>query len=130
MKKYLMLFLMAGFFSLAACSDDDEVNDEPDPIVGTWVLIEVDPASPMIDPAVCDPSTITFEEDGSAFATFYIASNNCGPVASPGSWDHKEGSTYSISVPFVGSQDVNVNFDGSGMFSMELEETTLTFEKE
>lgn len=128
MKKYLILFLVAGFFSLVACSDD-EVNDGPDPILGTWILIKVDPASPVIDPAICEPSSITFQNDGSAAAIFYIANNNCELLASSGSWEHKEGSTYSISVPLAGSQDVEVNFDGSGKFSLDLNGTNLTFQR-
>lgn len=130
MKKYLILFLMAGFFSLAACSDDDEVNKEPDPIVGTWVLIEVNPEISLIDPAVCDESTITFEKGGFASAKFYLANSNCESLSSPGTWENKGESTYSISVPFVGTQDINVNFEGSGKFSLGYNGTNLTFQKE
>lgn len=137
MKKYFLLFLMAGFLSLSACSSDDdaETTPETDPIIGTWTLVQVNP--PLINAQACDePSTLTFTEgqtntSGPASGTFYLEQNDCEPASSGGRWTNTGNSVYTIDVPVLGPQTGIVNFQDSDTFtfaSQDIPGLSLTFE--
>ena len=136
MKKYLLLFLTAGFLSLGACSSDDdgETTPETHPIVGTWILTGVNP--PLMDPEACDErSTITFNEDNTGNGTFYFETSECEPETSSVTWTRSNNGVYSIQipVPLLGNQSGTVEFQNNNdrfVFSPQgIPGTSLTFER-
>ena len=121
--------------SLGACSNDDdgETTPETDPIVGTWILTEVNPA--LIDPEACDnPSTITFNENNTGNGTYYLETSNCEAETSTVSWTESN-NVYSIQIPIplIGNQKGNVEFQNNNdrfVFSPQgIPGTSLTFER-
>lgn len=131
MKKYLILFLVTGALSFTSCSDDDEVISNDDPIVGTWALVEVNPASPIFDPALCDQSTITLNDNGTATATFYLANAECQKQQSGGNWSKTAEGIYQLTVPFLGTHEINVDFgEGAEEFNFNFNGTDLVFRRQ
>lgn len=129
MRNYLMLFLLTSLTLFSSCSEEEDPVQKEDPIIGTWVLIQAD-ENILIDPQACEePSTITFFDNRQAAATFYLNGQDCQPQISGGSWSNVGGTTYNLSVPFVGSQEFNVDFENSDTFSFEYQDVTLTFER-
>ena len=130
MKKHLIFLLVAGLFSLTSCSnDDDNGPDRQDPILGSWTLTEVNPAAIDIDQCEQD-SWITFEEDYTGSAVFYIAETDCVATSGEGAWTNEGNDRYSITVPLLGRISGAVEFSGKDTFYFESEDgITLTFER-
>ena len=115
MKKYFLLILLAGFFTLASCSSDDDGNDFERNIVATWNLTAVEP--PLLDFSECSTNpTITFEEDETTEWTFYNADNDCEPETDTGMWNQNTGSNYTVTIPGFGSFDGTVEFQSENEF--------------
>ena len=119
MKKILFLFLLAGVFILSSCSnDDDGTSPGGDPIIGTWVLVEMNPSG-IIDPMACEenPSTLTFNEDGTGTASFYLDRDNCEEARTSGTWENDGDLRYTIQLPDpIGRQQGEVQFQGEDRF--------------
>lgn len=133
MKKHLLLILVAGFFTLASCSSDDDGDTETgEAIVGTWVLTEVNPA--LINPQECEQeSTITLNQDKTGSGEFYLETNDCEVETSSGNWRYEGNDIYFIEVPFLGGQEGRVEFEGADRFyftSQEVTGITLTFDRQ
>jgi len=128
MKKLLVLFLSMAF--LVACSSDDDNDDNqgPDPIVGTWELVEV---SGALEPQFCmeEQSTITFNANNTGSATFYLTATECTPTNSTGGWTNNGDSRYTIAVPGVGDTPGTVSFSND-RFTFTTPAGVLTFEKQ
>lgn len=127
MKKLIVLFLSMAF--LIACSnDDDSVDQGPDPIIGTWVLVN---ATGQLEGQFCleKESTITFNPDNSGSATFYLTSAECAPSSSTGGWTNRGSSNYTISVPVFGDLQGTANFINANSFTFTTVAGVLTFEK-
>lgn len=125
MKKILVIFLSLAF--LTACSDDDEQSG-PDPIIGTWILVE---ASGQIEGQFCleKESTITFNSNNSGNATFYLTFENCEPKTSTGGWTNNGNSLYTISVPVLGDTQGTANFINANRFTFTTFAGVMTFQK-
>ena len=132
MKKLLVLFLSMA--SLVACSNDDDNTEQgPDPIIGTWVLVD---ASTPLDTQFCfdEESTMTFSSNNTGQATFYLG-EGCTENSAPGTWANNGNSAYTISVPVLGSLQGSVNFsENNTRFAFTTSVVgipgTLTFEKQ
>lgn len=132
MKKLLVLFLSMA--SLVACSNDDDNTEQgPDPIIGTWVLVD---ASTPLDTQFCfdEESTMTFSSNNTGQATFYLG-EDCTENSAPGTWANNGNSAYTISVPVLGSLQGSVNFsENNTRFAFTTSVVgipgTLTFEKQ
>ena len=131
MKKYLILFLFTGLLSFTACSDDDEAGPKnEDPIVGTWVITSVEPAQFNIE-ACEEASTITFNEDNTGSATFYLEETNCIAANASGDWSNNGGDSYTITVPVAGSMTGTIDFSGANQFFFVTENgVTITFQRQ
>lgn len=127
MKKLLIMFF--GLAVLTSCSSDDD-NIGEDPILGTWVLIEINPAAVNIED--CDEtSIIIFGADNTANSTFYLEDSNCEPEAFTGQWENKGNSVYSVDFPVIGEQEGVVNFEGSNNFTFVSQQgISFSFEKQ
>lgn len=127
MKKFILLFFSLAV--LAACSsDDDGGNTGPDPIIGTWVLVD---ASAPLDNQFCfsEDSVITFNENNTGEATFYLKANECAGTENTGNWS-KSNSTYTISTP-VGDLTGTANFtNNNNRFTFTTTIGVLTFERQ
>ena len=111
MKKLLVLFLSMA--SLVACSNDDDNGEQgPDKILGTWILVD---ASTPIDTQFCfeEESTMTFNANNTGTATFFLTGSDCAPTTAPGTWANNGNSAYTISVPVLGSLQGTVNFSAN-----------------
>ncbi len=128
MKKFLFLFLFAATF-IACSSDDDADNTGADPILGTWVMVD---ATAPLNAIFCETpqSTITFDEDQTGEATFYLTESDCQPEETAGNWRNNGNSSYTIAIPVVGDLTGNVNFTGNDEFSFATAGGTLTFERQ
>lgn len=99
MKKLFLLFVSLSL--LTACSSDDD-NSEVDPILGTWLIVEVNnpPGSDFTLSDCNKNSTMTFNEDGTATSVFHAqVEGNCmagNPTAS--TWNNQSG-IYTITIP-------------------------------
>lgn len=131
MKKLLVIFLSLGI--LTACSsDDDSSNSSEDPILGTWVLVD---ASTPIDEQFCfdEDSVITFNENNTGEATFYLTATECSANESEGSWSNNGNSAYTITVPVLGSLQGTANFTSANQFTFTTSisgfPAVLTFER-
>lgn len=133
MKKLLILFLSLAVFTACDKDDDDTDNTGTDPIVGTWVLMDVQPD--LFDPQGCDDSsTITFNENGTGNGIFFLESNECEPSTSSVEWT-KTDNVYTIEIPLplVGNQPGTVDFQNNNsrfVFSPQgIPGTSLTFDR-
>lgn len=125
MKRLLILFLSMAVF--AACSSDDDGTQGSDPIIGSWVLVQ---ATPPLDSQFCmdEESTITFNEDETGEATFYLTQMDCEAESSQGNWDNRGNSAYTIGVPVIGDLEGTANFSGN-RFTFTTAIGVLTFER-
>lgn len=128
MKKFLVLFLSLAVFT--ACSNDDDTNSNtPDPVLGTWVLVD---ASAPLDSQFCleEDSTITFNANNTLSSTFYLTEANCDATSSTGTWSNKGNSIYTITVPMIeGDLQGSVNFSSANKFTFTSLAGVFTFEK-
>lgn len=131
MKKYMILLLLTGLFSFSACSDDDDAGTEnEDPIVGTWIVTSVEPAQFNIE-ACEEASTITFNENNTGSATFYIEETGCAATNASGDWSNEGGDVYTITVPVIGSMTGSVDFNGANEFFFVTDAgVTITFQRQ
>lgn len=127
MKKFLILFLSIAVFAACSSDDDGETQDR-DPIVGSWVLVQ---ASPPLDTQFCmdEQSTITFNENETGEATFYLAQMDCEPQTANGDWS-STGDSYSIELPVIGELNGTANFSGNDSFTFTTTLGVLTFERQ
>lgn len=129
MKKFILLFFSLAV--LAACSsDDDGDNSGPDPIIGTWVLVD---ASAPLDEQFCfdEDSTIKFNEDNTGQANFYLTAAECAATSSTGNWSRSGSSTYTISIPVMGNLTGTANFtNNNNRFTFTSTMGVLTFERQ
>ena len=128
MKKFLVLFLSLAVFT--ACSNDDDTDsNSPDPILGTWALVQV--SAPLNTQFCMDKeSTITFNADKTLSSTFYLTEANCTATTSPGNWSNKGNSIYTITVPMMeGDLQGTVNFSSANKFTFTSLAGVFTFEK-
>ena len=131
MKNYLFLCLLT-VFTLGSCSNDDDSASSTDKILGTWVMTESSVSG--IDPNACPESSyLTFDQDGTGTAAFYLEQNNCEPENANGEWENLGNSTYRIEVPVLGNQTGTVNFEGADTFIFNPEiapGSSFTFERQ
>ncbi len=114
MKKIFVLFLSMAF--LFACSSDDDEPQGEDPIVGTWVLVQMTP--PSIDFSACEnSSTINLNANKTGSGSFYFEETNCIEQTSTGNWVNNGNSSYTIAVPFLGNITGTANFTGDDEFT-------------
>ena len=127
MKKFLVLFLSLAVFT-ACSSDDDADTNTPDPILGTWVLVDV---SAPLNAEFCldEESTLTFNANNSGSATFYLTQAECAATNSTGNWTNRGNSMYTISVPVYGDLQGTVNFSTANRFTFTTLAGVFTFEK-
>lgn len=127
MKKIFVLFLSLAF--LTACSnDDDNEQPGPDPILGTWVLVD---ATGQLSGQFCldEESTITFNSNNTGSATFFLTATECEAASSTGGWTNRGNSNYTISVPVLGDTQGTANFSSANRFTFTTAAGVLTFEK-
>ena len=133
MKKLFLLFLSLAVFAACSKDDDDNGGNEPDPIIGTWVLVN---ASTPLDTQFCDDeeSVITFNENNTGEATFYLTASECSATESEGTWSNNGNSSYTISVPVIGNLNGTANFTSADRFTFSTSIVgvpgTLTFERQ
>ncbi|GAB2774346.1 lipocalin family protein [Salinimicrobium soli] len=115
MKKYLILFLLAGLATITGCSNDDE---NPRVITGTWILVNVTP-SDLLNPQACSPnSTITFNANGSLDGTLYLEQNNCDLLDVTGTWEKTGSNSYTVVIPPLEAIQGTVIFETDDVFTM------------
>ncbi|WP_029038615.1 hypothetical protein [Salinimicrobium xinjiangense] len=127
MKKHLILLLLAVMFTFTSCSDDDD-NTAENTIVGSWVLVSVNP--PLIDLDCPQASTISFTATGTAVWNLYAGDNNCDLETSEGQWEKNSGNTYTIYIPNFQAVSGTVNFTGANSFTFTTNSVVLTFNKQ
>lgn len=132
MKKHLILLLVAGLFSFASCSSDDDASPEHT-VSGTWALVEVQPEG-FFDPNACpDNPTVTFNTDNTTDSVFYDPDNDCAADPSKGTWEDKGNNVYVVTIPNFGPTEGTVEFVNSNRFTFSTTiqgfPATLTFEK-
>ena len=133
MKKLLVLFLSMA--SLVACSNDDDNTEQgPDPIIGTWVLVD---ASAPLNTQFCmdEESSLTFNSNQTGQAVFYLTGTNCTATNAPGTWKNNGNSNYIVTVQGLGDLEGSVNFsENNTRFAFTTSVVgipgTLTFEKQ
>lgn len=126
MRKYLILFCAIALSSCA--NDDDGAVTEEEKILGSWVLVE---ATSSIEEQFCEEkeSTISFNANQSAQATFYLKSEECEPESSTGTWENNGNSAYTMNVPVIGDLTGVVNFSNDNRFTFTTVVGVLTFER-
>lgn len=113
MKKIFLFLLLLALAPLNSCSDDDE---QPDRIIGNWILEEVNPAT-AFDPSACpNNSTVQIDGDYTLTANFYFDQNNCVLSSGEGTWERTGNSTYTLVLPEVGTITGTVNFTSADNF--------------
>jgi hypothetical protein len=128
MKKFILLFLSFAVLTACGSDDDDNTTQGGDPIVGTWVLVQINPA--IVNVSDCpQESTITFNADNSGSGTFYFKERNCEPENSSGNWANNGNSNYSIQIPILGTVQGNATFEGN-KFIFTTSMGIFTFEKQ
>lgn len=120
MKKTLLVVL-AMVVTLAGCSKDEEVKQ--DPIIGKWKLIslntysngEIEPYKELTD---CEKkSQLEFKTDGSGKRDFYDPYNNeCIGVHDVYTWSNKGNHTYEIKLGENEVQNTKITFEGNEMW--------------
>ena len=116
MKKYVLVFLIAGLFTMGSCSNDDDEPTTGGQIEATWTLAAVEP--PIFDFSECPSNpTITFNDDDTTEWTFYNGDNDCAPETDSGQWEQNTGSNYSVTIPGYGSFDGIVEFQNEDEFT-------------
>lgn len=112
MKKYVVFLLLIGVFGLFSCSNDDD--NEGDPVIGTWILQNVEPNT-TFNPQDCGPnSTVRILGDNSLTASLYFLQNNCALISGDGSWQNTGASTYTFNLPEAGEIQGTATFPGDG----------------
>ena len=102
---------------LASCSNDDGATTPgEDPIIGSWVLVD---ASAPLDSQFCfdEDSVISFNEDNTGEATFYLTADECSATESEGIWSNDGNSNYTITVPVLGELEGKANFTSDNRFT-------------
>ena len=123
MKKYLILFLLSGFFAFTSCSDDDDADVEP--IVGTWILQSIEPNT-LFDPEGCgSDSTLRILRDNTLIASLYFQQNNCGQISGAGTWQKTGTSSYIFNFPEIGEVEGTATFPGEGSMLFTTEDGTV-----
>ena len=128
MKKFLVLFLSLAVFT-ACSSDDDADSNTPDPVLGTWILVD---ASAPLDTQFCleEDSSITFNANNTLSSTFYLTEADCAATTSAGTWSNRGNSVYTITVPMIeGDLQGTVNFSSANKFTFTSLAGVFTFEK-
>lgn len=112
MKKIFVLFL--SLTVLTACSKDDDSGESgPDPIIGTWVLVDAS----FVSPEACEQeSTINFKQDNTVTGSFYLGEAQCAVQGSAGNWQNLGNSVYSVSIPVAGDVQGTVTFSSTNKF--------------
>jgi len=132
MKKFLILLLSITLFT--ACSDDDDATSVEGDIVGTWFLVDTRNVPGFNDIDECTgQSTITFNEDNTAFSEFFSNEDGeCVSDSESGNWSKSSDSQYTINVPGFGELPGNVEFNGDRFtFSpIPVPGASLTFERQ
>lgn len=129
MKKFLVFFFSLALLTSCSNDDDNTDTDQPDPIIGTWVLVD---ASSGIDELFCpEPeSTIKFNANNTGEATFYLAQSECEPESSAGNWENNGNSKYTISLPVLGNVSGTANFVNENRFTFTTALGVITFERQ
>lgn len=122
----MLLFLSLAL--LSACSNDDDGDTTgPDPILGTWVLVEMTP--PVVDVNACEEeSTVTFNADMSGSGSFFLG-EDCEETTSEGNWT-VSGNTYSLEIPILGRVNGTAEFVGSNRFLFTTSYGVFTFDRQ
>jgi hypothetical protein len=111
MKKYVILLIMAATLGFTACSGDD---GDVDPVIGTWVLLSVQPNT-VFNPEGCgSDSTVRILSDNTLTATFYFQQNNCAQISGAGTWQKTGASSYTFVFPEIGEIEGTVTFPEQG----------------
>lgn len=127
MKKYLILALLIAFVFTSCSSDDDGNTNEPDPILGTWVLVEAPDA--FMDPHACpDDSIVTFTDDNGVHGVFYQEDHDCQANESTGAWENLGDNQYRLDFP-LGTLEGDVTFESANRFAFSSHGMQLVFEK-
>ena len=128
MKKYLFLLSAFALVFFTSCSSDDDNGGEPDPILGTWVLVDAS----AVDVEACpEDSTVTFNKGNTGSATFYLPQAECAPQNSSGNWENLGNSRYALAVPVLGTLEGEVDFTGDDSFVFKTSTAgDFTFEKQ
>lgn len=132
MKKHLILLLLTGLFTFSACSNDDDTPEETgEPILGTWVLVGVNP--PIFSVDTCEEtSTITFNENNTGEATFHLETNDCVAETATGTWKNNGNGEYEVNVPIASfpASSGNVEFEGANDFYFVSNSIEFHFQKQ
>lgn len=132
MKNHLILLLVAGLFSLTSCSNDDDGTTEERTVVGTWTMVEMNPAAFNLEECP-DKPIIIFHANENADWTFYSQDNNCEGQTDSGTWQQNSDTEYTINVPNFAELTGTVTFSSASMFTFtstyQNVPFTLTFEK-
>lgn len=124
MKKYVVFLFLIGIFSFVSCSDDD--NDRAEPILGDWILTEVNPA--VIDPTACpNDTTVSINGDNTLQSSFYLAQNDCNLQEEIASWSYDGNNTYTMSFPEIGDIQGVISFSNPDTFTFTTEAAIFTF---
>lgn len=126
MKKFF-IFLFSITVLAACSSDDDNAADGPDPILGTWVMVD----ATFVSPEACDQeSFITFNQDNTATGVFYLGETECSAQSSDGEWQNLGNSLYTVAIPFAGNVQGTATFSNDGFIFATQSYGSFTFQKQ